>query len=128
MPELLVGVIALLIVVFGAMAVYFGRETRAETRKTGKFPEGHYRGRGMGIGIAIGAGLGVAMENIAIGIPIGIAFGVAIGGAMEKKHADELRPMTEKEIKMKQQALMLTIGLLLLTALAAAGAYFLRPT
>jgi hypothetical protein len=46
MPGLLVPVIAVLIIVFGGVALYASRETRAETKKTGKHPKGHYMGLG----------------------------------------------------------------------------------
>jgi len=128
MPGLLVPVIAMLIVVFGGIALYVKRETRAETKKTGKHPKGHYMGLGMGIGIAIGAAIGLAMDTIAVGIPIGIAIGAGIGTTMEKKHAHELRPMTEKETKMKRQGIMLTIGLLIVTILIAVGLYYLKSS
>ena len=66
MPGLIVPVIAVLLVVFGGVAFYVSRETRAETKRTGKYPKGHYMGRGMGAGIAIGAGIGIAMNTIAM--------------------------------------------------------------
>jgi len=128
MPGLIVPVIAVLIVVFGGVAFYVSRETRAETKRTGNYPKGHYMGRGMGAGIAIGAGIGVAMNNIAVGIPIGIAIGAGIGTAMEKKHAHELRPMTDEEMRMKRLGVMITVGLLIVTMLIAVGLYYLKPS
>ena len=122
----LVLVIAVLIVLIGGVALYVSRETRAETKKTGKHPQGYYMGLGMGIGIAIGAAIGLAMDTIAVGIPIGIAIGAGIGATMERKHAHELRPMTEKEKTMKRLGVMLTIGLLIVTVLIAVGLYFHR--
>jgi len=124
MPELLIPVIAVLIVVIGGIALYVGRETRAETRKTGNFPKGHYMGQGMGIGMGLGVAIGLAMGTIAIGIPIGLAIGVAIGKAREKQHAHELRPMTEKETEMKRLDVMLMGGLMFATLLIAVGLYY----
>ncbi len=126
MPGSLIPVIAVLIVVFGVVAIYASRETRAETKRTGKYPKGHYLSQGMGIGIAIGAAIGLAMDTIAVGIPIGIAIGAAIGASMEKKHAQELRPMTEKERTMKRRAVALTFVLLIVTMLIAVYLYSLK--
>jgi uncharacterized membrane protein YfcA len=113
----LIPIIAVLIVAFGAVAVYASRETRAETKRTGKYPKGHYLSKGMGAGIAIGVGIGVAMGNIGVGIPIGIALGVGMGASMEKKHAQELRPRTDKEKKMKLRGIALSGVLLVVTVL-----------
>jgi hypothetical protein len=128
MPGLLVPVIAVLIIVIGGVALYASRETRAETKKTGKHPKGHYMGLGMGIGLSIGVAIGLAMDTIAVGIPIGLAIGAGIGATMEKKHSHELRPMTEKETKMKRQGVMLAIGLLIVTMLIAVGSFYLRSS
>ena len=128
MSGLLIPVIAVLVVAFGVIAFYAKRESRAETRRTGKYPKGHYVSQGMGIGIALGAGIGLAMGTIAIGIPIGIALGAAIGAGMEKKHAHELRPMTEQEKTSRQRGAMLAIGLLIATMLIAVGLYYLKPS
>ena len=126
MPGPLIPVIAVLIVAFVAVAVYVSRETRAETKKTGRHPKGYYMRQGMGLGIAIGAAIGVAMDNIAIGIPIGIAIGAGIGAGREKKHAQELRPMTEKEKTMKRRGVALALVLLIVTMLIAVYLYFLK--
>lgn len=122
MPGLSIPLIAVLIVLFGVVAIYVSRETRAETRRTGKYPKGHYMSQGMGIGIAIGPAIGLAMDNIAVGIPIGLAIGAGIGASREKKHAHELRPMTEKERAMKRRGVGLMVVLLIVTALIAVGA------
>ena len=126
MPESVIPIVAVLIVAFLAIATYVSRETRAETRRTGKHPKGYYMSQGMGIGIAIGAGIGVAMDNIAIGIPIGIALGAGIGAGREKKHAHELRPMTEKEKMMKRRGLVLMVGLLFVVMAIGVGLYIFR--
>jgi len=126
MPGSFVTVIAVLIVLFGAVAVYAGRETWAETKRTGKHPKGYYMSQGMGIGIAIGAAIGLSMDNIAIGIPIGIAIGAGIGASREKKHAQELRPRTEKEKTMKRRGVLLAFGLLIVTMLIAVYLFSLK--
>lgn len=126
MPGLLIPLVAVLIVLFGVVAIYVSRETRAETRRTGQYPRGHYMSQGMGIGIAIGAAIGLSMENIAVGIPIGVAIGAGIGASREKKHAQELRPMTEREKTMKRRGVGIMVVLLIATALIATGLYFLK--
>ena len=72
MPGLLIPLIALLIVAFGVVAIYVSRETRAETKKTGKHPKGYYMRQGMGLGIAIGVAIGVAVGafRIVTGTPL----------------------------------------------------------
>jgi hypothetical protein len=114
-----------LIVAFLAVAVYAGRETRVETRRTGKYPKGHYMGQGMGIGIAIGVAIGAAVDNIAVGIAIGVALGAGIGAGREKKHAEELRPMTEKEKTMKRRGVGLAVALLIVVMAIGVASYFL---
>ena len=68
------------------------------------------------------------MDNIAVGIAIGVAIGAGIGTNLEKKHAHELRPMTETETKMKRQGVMLVIGLLIMTMLIAVSLYYLKSS
>ncbi len=112
-----------LVVVLCVIAYYVKRETRAETGRTGQHPTGHYMSQGMAMGVAFGAAIGAAMDNIAIGIPIGIASGAGVGSSREKKHAHELRPMTEKEKVMKRRGVGLVVALLIVTALIAVGLY-----
>jgi len=120
---ILIGVV---ILVIGAFAIYASRETRAEYKRTGKYPKGHYMGIGIAIGMGVGVAIGLAMETIAIGIPIGIAIGTGIGASMEKKHADELRPLTEKEAKARKRAVIVGVSILTGTLLIAVGVFFLR--
>ena len=88
---------------------------QAEIRKKHEgYPKGYFMGQGMSIGIALGAGVGVALGNIAVGVGIGVAIGAAIGSGMEKKHEDEIRPMTEEEKSLQKQSLltgMITLAL-----------------
>lgn len=81
--------------------------------------------KGIGIGIAIGAGLGVALNNIAIGVGAGVAIGVGIGSGLEKKHKDEIRPMTDEEKKLKKQSILVALGTMLLGSLIFLFLYFL---
>ena len=79
----------------------------------------------MGIGVAIGAGIGVALGNLAIGIAIGVAIGAAIGSGLEKKHKNEIRPLTEEEKKLKKQATLFTIGTLITGIVVFVITYFI---
>ena len=81
--------------------------------------------KGIGIGIAIGTGIGVAMKNIAIGVGVGAAIGAAIGSSLEKKHKDEIRPLTEAEKKLKTQSIMFTVGILLTGVVVFLIAYYI---
>ena len=80
--------------------------------------------QGVGIGIAIGAGIGAAMNDVAVGIAIGVAIGAGIGSQLEKKHADEIRPMTDEEQKLKRQSIFFTIGTLFMGMVVFAITYF----
>ena len=88
----------------------------------GKYPQGHWMSVGMCIGIALGcipslAGILFDEMSSFVGISpaIGCGLGVALGAALERKHKDELRPLTEKEQQTRKWAMF--IGLLLLVVL-----------
>jgi hypothetical protein len=80
-----------------------------------KHRQGYWRGIGISIGIAIGAGLGPIFDNFGVGIGVRVALGAAIGAALEQRHKDELRPLTEQE-KVRQRRGIL-VGLILTTLL-----------
>ena len=86
-----------------------------------KYPEGHFVGMWTGIGIAIFTGVGVplsiATKNpglIGIGPALGAAFGISVGSGIEAKYKKEgkIRPLTEKEKRLKKIAV--TSGIILL--------------
>ena len=106
--------IVILMVAGGVFAFIINRVSKEEFKKTGKHPKGYYQGKGMAIGIPIGMGIGVAMDNIAIGVAIGVAIGTAIGAGWEKKNTDKLRPLTEKEKKIKKYKILFIGGLVLI--------------
>ena len=103
-----------LIIIIAIAAIPVFKIRQDEYRRTGKYPKGHYMGMGMAIGMGAGVALGVAIGNIALGPALGLPIGVAIGAAMEQRHADELRPLTEKEQKLQRLAII--GGVLLLVA------------
>ena len=79
---------------------------------------------GIGMGLPIGMCIGVAMGNIAIGVAIGVAIGTAIGSGLEKKHKDEIRPLTAEEEKLKRQSIIFSVGTLTLGMLVFVITYF----
>jgi flagellar basal body-associated protein FliL len=95
-----------LIIIIAIAAIPVFKIRQDEYRRTGKYPKGHYMGMGMAIGMGAGVALGVAIGNIALGPALGLPIGVAIGAAMEQRHADELRPLTEKEQKLQRLAII----------------------
>ena len=97
-----------------------------ETNNSRKYPEGHFLGMWMGIGIAIFSGLGIplsiATKNFSfmgIGPALGVAFGLSVGQAVENKYKKEnrIRPLTEKEKKRRNMAVMAGLAILALGVL-----------
>ena len=83
--------------------------------------EGHYMNMGIALGIPLGLPIGIALDNIALGPGFGVAIGVAIGAYLEKKHKDELRPLTEEEKERKKKIIYLLLGTLVLGVIAFAA-------
>ena len=109
-----VGLIAVMVVVLGGFAVIQAKKQRAIRKKHPGYPKGYWMSKGIAIGIAIGAGIGVATGNLALGVGVGVAIGTSIGSGLEKKHKDEIRPMTDEEKKLKKQSILFSVGLMLL--------------
>ena len=93
-----------MVLVLGIFAVIQAKKQTEIRKKHPGYPKGYWMNHGIGIGIATGAGIGVAMGNLAIGVAIGVAIGTAIGSGLEKKHKDEIRPITDEEKTLKKQA------------------------
>jgi len=121
---LVIGLIAVMILVLGIFAAIKIRKQNEIRAQYPGYPKGYWQSQGIGIGIAIGAGIGVALDNIAIGVAIGVAIGAGIGAELEKKHADEIRPMTDEEQKLKRQSIFFTIGTLFMGMVVFAITYF----
>lgn len=90
----------------------------------GKYPQGHWMSIGMCIGIAMGsipALFGILYDTMAsfvgIGPAIGCGLGVAIGSALERKHKNELRPLTEREQQVRFRLRVFGLGALALLVL-----------
>jgi len=122
-------VIAVLVVIAGIVSA------KSFTKpESGRYPKGHWMGIGIGIGVSIGAGagiaLGAALENIALGVAIGpgagTAIGVAIGSAMEEKHKDRTRPLSDKEIGARKKLMILASFILALGVIVLASLVFSR--
>ncbi len=120
----IMGLIAVVILLFGILAVVQNRKLAEIRKKYPGYPKGHWMNQGLGIGMAIGAGIGVAMGNIAIGVAIGVAIGSAIGSGLEKQHQDEVRPVTDEEEKIRKQSLLFAISTLLLGLIVFVVTYF----
>ncbi|MBT3834659.1 hypothetical protein HOF56_00245 [Candidatus Peribacteria bacterium] len=110
-------IILIIITLFFLISIPAFKIKREEFKKTGKHPKGHYMGLGIATGLPIGIPLGAVMGNIALGPAIGIAIGVVIGAGLEKQHASELRPMTERERSVQQKLILICTGTLLLGVL-----------
>ncbi|MBE0684286.1 MAG: hypothetical protein IH589_20470 [Anaerolineales bacterium] len=79
------------------------------SKNESKHPKGYWMGVGISIGIAIGAGLGPIFDNFGVGIGVGVAIGTALGTSLEQRYKDQLRPLTEDELKNQKRSI--TIGL-----------------
>ena len=89
-------------------------------KKTGKHPKGHYLNLGIAIGIVLGMPIGISLDIFPIGIAVGLALGTAIGTAMEKRHENELRPLTKEEIGLKRKSQIYLLAALALGVIAFA--------
>ncbi len=120
----IMGLIAVMVLVLGIFAVIQAKKQAEIRKKQPGYPKGYWMNNGIGIGIAIGAGIGVAMGNLAIGVAIGVAIGTAIGSGLEKKHKDEIRPMTDEEKKLQKQAILFSVGTMILGIVVFVITYF----
>ncbi len=117
------------IVVVGIGMVMFVLQRNARTAQgptmLGKYPQGHWMSIGMCIGIALGcipSFVGLLFDPMApfvgIGPAMGLGFGVAIGSALERRHKDELRPLTEEEQRRRFRLTRVGLGALALLVLS----------
>ncbi len=117
------------LVVVGAGVVLFVLARNVRTAQgpaiAGKYPQGHWLSIGMCSGIALGcipSLVGLLFDNmssfVGIGPAIGCGLGVAIGSALEQKHKDELRPLTEEEQRIRSRVLLVALGMLVLLVLS----------
>ena len=119
-----IGIILIVLLASGGFAFIQLRKQKNIQKKLKGYPKGYWLEQGIGIGVAIGVAIGIAMNNIAIGISIGVAIGIAIGSGNEKKHKDEIRPLTDEEKKLKKQSVLFLIGTMLIGVLA----FLIKPS
>ena len=114
-------------IVLGGIIAYKSMKVQNELyNKTGKHPKGYYLSKGLAIGIPLGIPFGLIIDNIAIGIPIGVAIGSAIGSAWEKKHENELRPLTKEEEELKKKNMLFLLGFGVIGFIVFVIVYLLR--
>jgi hypothetical protein len=125
----------LIVAGLGIVLVVTRRKVRAdqEPATLGKKPQGYWMGVGIALGLPVGYLLafiiGVLMDEtssfVAIGPALGGGLGVAIGSALEHKHKNEIRPLTEAEQKVRRWAILGGGLLVLLGVLALVGTILL---
>ncbi len=118
------GIIVIMIVVLGIFAAIQMKKQMAIRKQHPGTPKGYWMGQGIAIGMPIGICVGVAMGNIGIGAAIGVAIGTAIGSGLEKKHKDEIRPLTDEEQKLRTQSIMMCSATLLVGVVVFVITYF----
>ncbi len=111
----------------GALMFLLLRQERTAQGPTlqGRYPRGHWMSIGMCLGIGLGcipslAGLlfDAMSPFVGIGPAIGLALGFAIGSALEQRHKDELRPLTEAERQTRTWLTVIGMGALALLILS----------
>ena len=118
------GLIAVMILVLGVFAAIQAKKHMDIRKRHPGYPKGYWMSHGMGLGMPIGIAIGVALGNIAVGVAIGVAMGTGIGSGLEKKHKDEIRPLTAEEERLKRQSIMFSAGTLTLGMLVFVITYF----
>jgi hypothetical protein len=122
-----IGIAVIVVVGIGMVMFVLLRNVRTAQGPAlqGKYPQGHWMSIGMCIGIAIGCVpslAGILFDEmssfVAIGPAIGCGLGVAIGSALERKHKDELRPLTEEEQRVRFRMTLVALGAIALLVLS----------
>ncbi len=122
-----IGIVAIVVlgVVTVALVLLRNMRTAQGPAVQGKYPQGHWMSIGICIGIALGcipSFMGLLFDQMApfvgIGPAIGCGLGVAIGSALEQKHKDELRPLTEAERQTRTRLTVIGLGALALLVLS----------
>ena len=119
--------IIFVMIILGGFIAYRSMKVQKDIyNRTGKHPKGYYLNKGLAIGIPLGIPFGIIIDNVAIGISIGVAIGFAIGSAREKKHEDELRPLTKEEEELKRKTFLFLLGLGVIGFIVFTAGYLLR--
>ena len=127
-------IVFVLLIVVVIIALFTLKIRREEYEKTGKHPKGHYIGLGIALGMLpgyliaffIGWMLGTTAVMVSLGPALGLGIGLTFGSIWEKKHEKELRPLTEKELKIRNQSILLLSGLVVLGVLVFLAVMLLR--
>jgi len=104
-------ILVFLMVMVGLLVFVFLLKMRSDVNlPTGdhekpKHPKGYW----ISIGISLGVALGVAMQNLALGVGVGVAIGVAL----EQLNKDNVRELTDQEMKMQKWSIVLGVVLML---------------
>lgn len=122
-----IGIVAIVVlgVVMVALVLLRNMRTAQGPAVQGKYPQGHWMSIGMCIGIALGcipSFVGLFFDQMApfvgIGPALGCGLGVAIGSALESKHKDELRPLTQDEQRVRFRITAIVLGALAVLVLS----------
>jgi polyferredoxin len=120
-------IIILVILLAGLVMSYFALKLKKEEyKRTGKYPRGHYMGQGLAIGIAIGIPIAFILNNIFYGYMAGLVIGTILGTRNEKKHENELRPLTPKERELRKKMVLIfgalfILGIIMFVAMVRFG-------
>jgi len=109
-----------LLVVIGVFVIFLASKQKIII-KTGKYPEGHFMGKGIAFGLPLGYLIGFLIAVLSknnslwfiIGSVLGMSFGLIIGLFLERKNKKRIRSLTEKERKIRRLT-MLTLSALIL--------------
>ncbi len=122
-----IGIAVLVVIGIGMLAFVLARNVRTAQGPTmqGKYPQGHWMSIGICIGIAMGCIPSLAgilfdpmSSFVGIGPAIGCGLGIAIGSTLERRHKDELRPLTEEEQRLRSRLTLVGLGVLALLVLS----------
>jgi len=102
----------LFLVIIGIIFALFAFKITGKTvTEEEKYPEGYYQSKGLALGIGLGYIIMFALlllidrmkSFVYLAPTTGILLGLLIGNYLEKKHKDELRPLTKEEKRRKKQ-------------------------
>ncbi|WP_440952642.1 hypothetical protein [Methanococcoides sp. FTZ1] len=129
---IILGSLAILLLVIGLL-LNIGVKKDNDGQGHVTYPKGYWLVRGIALGILLGVPLGIvlgiATGNIGLGIALGPAMGLALGSAigsvLERKHKENLRPLTEEEKRAQRILVVFTISLLVLGVTALFTMFYL---
>ncbi|MGI6375000.1 MAG: hypothetical protein ACOX3S_03215 [Anaerolineae bacterium] len=125
--------------VLGAALVALILRTRQSAREPAqpddaRKPQGYYLSLGVALGLMFGSALAVALDAgtrgvlpfPTIGPALGLPIGAGIGAALERRHRDELRPLTPREERLQRVATAVALGVSALVVLGVLALIFWR--